>query len=71
MIVGNLNDIKRKGWTIGKGIVEQELIDELKLNNDKFYEVCRSIQIKNGIEANTDGTVHHLLAFNGVFFRIF
>jgi ectoine hydroxylase-related dioxygenase (phytanoyl-CoA dioxygenase family) len=67
MLAENLNSIKVKGWVILENIVEKELINELKINIDKAYEVCRSIQISNGIEANTDGTVHHLLAFKGCF----
>jgi len=67
MVTGNIHSIKEKGWVILENIVERELIEELNLNIDKAYEVCRSIQINNGIEANTDGTVHHLLAFKGCF----
>ena len=62
-----LNAIKEKGWVILPDQVDAPLLAELRDSTDDAYEVCRSIQVKNGIEANTDGTVHHLLAFQGCF----
>ena len=32
------------------------------LSLSRSYDLCRKIQIKNGIDAVTDGTVHHLIA---------
>jgi hypothetical protein len=63
----HLKAIKDEGWTIIPDIVTEELINKLRKGIDEAYETCRSIQVKNGIEANTDGTVHHLLAFKGCF----
>jgi hypothetical protein len=67
MEVKNLEAIKVKGWVVLDNILNVDLIQQLRLNIDKAYEICRSIQVKNGIEENTDGTVHHLLAFKGCF----
>ena len=64
-----LNDIRQQGWVILPDMVSMELINELRKEIDQAYEECRFIQVKNGIEANTDGTVHHLLAFKGSFLK--
>jgi hypothetical protein len=51
-----------KGWTIFPGVVDQALIRELTNDLEQSYEIRRPIQIKNGVDANTEGTAHHLLA---------
>lgn len=63
----HLEEIGKNGWTIIDNLVTSELTGDLRVEIDLAYEECRSIQVKNGIEANTDGTVHHLLAFGGAF----
>jgi hypothetical protein len=61
------NDLKEKGWTIVPKIVNKDLVDSLRDEIEIAYTKCRSIQVKNGIAENTDGTVHHLLCFEGAF----
>lgn len=63
----HLDNLLGKGWTIIPSAVDAKLTAQLHSEIDKAYEVCRSVQIKNGIAENTDGTVHHLLCFEGAF----
>lgn len=50
------------GWFIFEEVVDASLIRDLIVDLEKSYEIRRPIQIKNGVDANTEGTAHHLLA---------
>lgn len=50
------------GWFIFEDVVAAPLIRDLIVDLEKSYEIRRPIQIKNGVDANTEGTAHHLLA---------
>ena len=63
----NIESLLKKGWVILPEIVDKDLVNRLRKGIDEAYAVCRSIQVKNGIAENTDGTVHHLLCFEGPF----
>ena len=63
----DINTLHEKGWVIIENVVDKSLLAQLHSGIDEAYQVCRDIQIKNGIAENTDGTVHHLLCFEGPF----
>jgi Phytanoyl-CoA dioxygenase (PhyH) len=65
--IEHFTEIAEKGSTVINIAVDEQLINSLRKEIDVAYEACRTIQVKNGIEANTDGTVHHLLAFKSSF----
>src|ERR1700694_1222323 len=50
------------GWFMFGGVVEESLVRDLIVDLERSYEIRRPIQIKNGVDANTEGTAHHLLA---------
>jgi len=50
------------GWCLFEGVVDQSLIKELIVDLEEAYEIRRPIQIANSVDANTEGTAHHLLA---------
>jgi ectoine hydroxylase-related dioxygenase (phytanoyl-CoA dioxygenase family) len=50
------------GWFLFPDVVDATLIKELIADLEHSYEVRRPIQIKNGVDTNTEGTSHHLLA---------
>lgn len=58
----NKLELKENGFTIFRNFYSLDFIQELSNAIDNSYELCRSIQQKNGISEVTDGTVHHLLA---------
>jgi len=63
----DIKTLHERGWVILENVIPQNLLSQLHSGIDEAYNVCREIQIKNGIAENTDGTVHHLLCFEGAF----
>src|SRR5438105_808081 len=55
------------GWVIFERVVAPELVLHMLADMDKAYEVCRAIQMKNGIGDQTSGTVHHLIGLGDSF----
>lgn len=54
--------LAKKGWVLIPGLLnDQKLRERLQDDLQEAYKTCRSIQVKNGIAENTDGTVHHLV----------
>lgn len=63
--------IKSRGWVKLPNLIDENLLQELRTGIDDAYLFCRGIQINNGLETNTDGTVHHLPAVgNPVFIKL-
>lgn len=61
----------RDGWFIFPSVLQKDFVRALQDDLAKAYDVCRSIQIKNGLAANTDGSVHHLISQGGNFLTLF
>jgi Phytanoyl-CoA dioxygenase (PhyH) len=55
-------DLSFKGYTIIPSFLDEGFTHELKESMSRSYDLCKSIQVRNGIDATTDGTVHHLIA---------
>jgi ectoine hydroxylase-related dioxygenase (phytanoyl-CoA dioxygenase family) len=53
--------IDEHGWIVYEDAVEPELLQEITDSLVGSYEVRRKIQVTNGIAANMDGTLHHLV----------
>lgn len=49
------------GWVVFENSVNANLIETIKNDLDIAYTYRREIQKKNGISANMEGTLHHLL----------
>lgn len=54
-------DMDRKGWALYPNVLDPKMVAELSTAMDHAYTTRREIQVKNGIEANMDGTLHHLV----------
>jgi len=52
----------RTGWCIIEDVVDRDLISQLIDDLESSYDIRRPIQVQNGVDANTEGTSHHLLA---------
>lgn len=50
-----------RGWVVFESVVEPGLLQRMTDDIHKAYDICRAIQLKNGIGANTEYTVHHLI----------
>lgn len=62
--------MNRDGWIVFPSVIDQLLIDRLNTDLDNAYKVCRSIQVKNGLVENTDGSVHHLVGLGDAFLEL-
>ena len=62
--------IKQDGWIKFDQVLDTETIKKLNSGLELAYDNCRAVQVKNGIDINTDGTVHHLLGQQEVFVEI-
>lgn len=49
------------GWFLFPDVVDQALVEQLIRDLEASYEIRRPIQVKNGVDTNTEGTSHHLL----------
>lgn len=52
--------ITERGWAIFSDVVSPNLIERMRIDMDKCYARCRTIQLANGLDA-TENTVHHLI----------
>lgn len=59
-----MHNLETNGFEIMPSQVPGELIQRINEKLDISYSQARSIQIANGIDAVTDGTIHHLPAYN-------
>ncbi|MES2559946.1 MAG: phytanoyl-CoA dioxygenase family protein [Bacteroidota bacterium] len=58
-----MSNLETNGFELIQSQISTELIQKINVSLDMSYERARSIQKANGIEAVTDGTIHHLLAY--------
>jgi len=56
------SELAQQGFSIVRQAFNPDYTNALSLAMDRSYEVCRDVQIANGVDEVTDGTVHHLLA---------
>jgi len=56
------NSLSEYGFTIIDSFFDDQFVNEINRSLARSYDLCRKIQIENGIDAVTDGTVHHLIA---------
>lgn len=60
----NKLELHLKGYTLFSNYFETNFSQKVNSSIDESYKFCREIQVKNGLGAITDGTLHHLLATN-------
>jgi ectoine hydroxylase-related dioxygenase (phytanoyl-CoA dioxygenase family) len=59
--------MKRDGWVVFESFLKPAMVDRMRSDMERAYGICRSIQVKNGIAANTEGTLHHLIGLGDSF----
>jgi hypothetical protein len=59
--------MKRRGWVIFPAFFDEGLVARLIADTLEAYKVCRSYQIKNAVDAETELTVHHLIGLGDSF----
>lgn len=65
-----VNDLDERGWTILPSALDIDLVERLRDDLESAYRQQRDIQIRNGVGASTDGTVHHLPCLGGSFLEL-
>jgi Phytanoyl-CoA dioxygenase (PhyH) len=64
-------DLFNNGYTIIPSLIDGQFAAAINQSIVSSYDLCREVQIRNGIEAVTDGTLHHLIASgNEVYLKI-
>jgi Phytanoyl-CoA dioxygenase (PhyH) len=56
-----VKEIGEKGWVKFPNMLNASQLTVLNNDIELAYQTCRKVQIQNGLDANTDGTVHHIL----------
>ncbi len=59
--------MEKRGWVIFEAVVAKPLIERMIEDIHKAYKICRDVQVKNGIAAQTEFTVHHLIGLGDSF----
>lgn len=54
--------LEMRGWVVVENAVAPSLVARMLADLDIAYQFCRSLQVANGIGADTEFTVHHLPA---------
>lgn len=62
--------LARQGWVRLPGVLSADLVARINQDMATAYEICRAVQVKNGLAANTDGTVHHILGLGPSFLEL-
>lgn len=53
--------MKQKGWVVFDSVLERNLVERMRADLTRAYEICRAIQERNGIPDNNEFTVHHVV----------
>jgi hypothetical protein len=56
-----------RGWVVFEAAVAPELISRMAADLEAAWDVCREIQVKNGVANDADRTVHHLIGIRDSF----
>jgi ectoine hydroxylase-related dioxygenase (phytanoyl-CoA dioxygenase family) len=57
----------RDGWIVIPDVVSMNLVERMRVDIEAAYATCREVQIRNGVYAETDRTVHHAIGLGDSF----
>jgi hypothetical protein len=67
----SLDDFNRqmatRGWVVFDAAVGPELLARMTADLEAAWDVCRAIQVRNGVANDADRTVHHLIGIKPSF----
>jgi ectoine hydroxylase-related dioxygenase (phytanoyl-CoA dioxygenase family) len=52
-------ELDGQGWSLFPDLLPRETVQALRADSLKWVEICRGYQVRNGINADGDGTAHH------------
>ncbi len=61
--------IEERGWVHFPQVLDAGQIADLCHDCQAVYELCRTVQIRNGVSENMEGTAHHLAGHGGALDR--
>lgn len=64
---GVAESLADRGWCLLPEVVDGLTLGRLRTGMDEACERARAIQVRNGVEAGADGTLHHLPCHDAVF----
>lgn len=59
--------MNERGWAIFPQLISQDFVDRMNADMEIAYKICRSIQIKNKVDKDTEFTLHHLIGQGDTF----
>jgi hypothetical protein len=62
--------IRSKGWVVLEHVIPEPLVAKLRIDLALAWEICRSIQVRNGVASDADLTVHHLVGIKASFLEV-
>ena len=62
--------LQSKGWSVFPGLIDPDLVDRLNSDLERAYTVCRSVQMKNGVAADAEGSAHHIVGLGDSFIAL-
>jgi hypothetical protein len=62
--------MRTRGWMVIERFVEAPFVARMLSDLERAYGICRGHQIKNGVDAVTEGTLHHLIGQGDTFIEL-
>ena len=56
-----------RGWVVFEAALDAALVARMAADLEAAWEVCRAVQVKNGVANDADHTVHHLVGIKPSF----
>lgn len=56
-----VENMRERGWVIFERAIDDELIERMLGDLERSWDTCREVMIKNGVFADAELTVHHLI----------
>lgn len=56
-----VENMRERGWVIFERAIDDAFVDRMLEDLERSWETCREVMIRNGVFADADLTVHHLI----------
>lgn len=67
---GSPSELDSRGWVLCRAVLPAQTVTRLAADLLQAYAQQRDLQVRNGVGAGTDGTVHHLPLMGGSFLEL-
>lgn len=58
-----------QGWALFPRQLQSPVVAAMGAEVERIYDICRAVQVRNGVAGNMDGTAHHILGYGGAIDR--